>query len=229
MLVAFTNTKGGVGKSTLAAHLAIWLYDQGYRVALLDTDIQQSSAPWVRAAEPAITVATAFEMEQIQKACEDLRRSHEIVVVDTPGKENDASHTVPFLVDLTVLPLQPSKLDLRAVKDALKSIRLAQQVTGGKRPEAVFVLYLTAKGDVQTRILREQLAASGFPVAGSEVRRLNALRDACDSAVTRLRPSEAREAKTDIHALFMELLGDRLTSMKPEQSTSAKRIKAANE
>lgn len=212
MLVALTNTKGGVGKSTLAANLAIWLWDKGCRVALLDTDEQQTSALWVLAAEPAITVVNAYEMEDIRKARAELMRTHDIVVADTPGKENDAARTIMFLADLAIVPLQPSKPDLRAIKDALKVIRLAQDVRGGQRPQTILVLNLTAKGDVQSRVLRAQLAESGFAVAKSEVRRLNALRDSCDTAVTRLRPSEAREAAGDIEKLFTELLGDMLPS-----------------
>ena len=229
MLVAFTNTKGGVGKSTLAAHLTIWLFDRGWRVALLDADEQQTSSRWVQTAESGITVVTATEMEAIQKARRELLRSHDILVADTPGKESDAARTVAFLADLAIVPLQPSKPDLRAIRDALKSIRLAQEVSGGKRPQAVLVLNLTAKGDVQSRVLREQLAASGFPIAISEVRRLNALRDACDTAVTRLRPSEAREAAADIDALFTELLGGSLAALTQREEGSTERGKVANE
>lgn len=212
MLIAFTNTKGGVGKSTLAAHLAIWLFDRGERVALLDADEQQTASTWVKHAEPGITVVTATEMETIQRLRTELLDTHDFLVADTPGKESDAARTVTFLADLAIVPLQPSKPDLRAIKDALKTIRLAQELTGGKRPEAVLVLNLAAKGAVQSRALREQLATSGFPVARTEVRRLNALRDACDSAVTRIGTPEAIGAAADIQALFTELLGARLKS-----------------
>lgn len=227
MLIALSNTKGGVGKSTLSAHLAIWLFDQGYRVALLDTDRQQTSARWIQAAEPEITVVSACDMDSIRQARGELLATHQIVVADTPGKENDATQTVTFLADLAIVPLQPSKPDLRAIQDALKVIRLAQEVSGGQRPQAVLVLYLTAKGDVQSRILRRQLGELGLPVAKSEIRRLNALRDACDTAVTRLRPWEARQAAADIEALFTEVLGERLAAIEPVE-VRASRQEAAN-
>lgn len=210
MLIAFTNTKGGVGKSTLAAHLAIWLFDRGVSVAILDADEQKTSSTWVKNAEPDITVVTATEMEAIQSARAELQSTHDIIVADTPGKESDAARTVTFLADLAIVPLQPSKPDVRAIKDALKVIRLAKEVTGGKRPEAILVLNLIAKGGVQSRLLREQLAASGYTVAKNEIRRLNAIRDACDSAVTRLPGVEHRGAASDIDALFTEILADRL-------------------
>src|SRR3546814_6652502 len=42
-VMAVQNFKGGVGKSTLAVHLAQYLAIQGYRVALIDCDSQASA------------------------------------------------------------------------------------------------------------------------------------------------------------------------------------------
>lgn len=228
MLIAFVNKKGGTSKSCLSAHLAIWLFDLGYRTALLDADPQATSACWVRNAEPGITVATATEMDAIQKTRSRLLKSHEIIVADTPGSEGDAANTVTLLADQVVVPLQPSRADLRALKDTLKTIRLAQEVSGGQRPQAILALTFTAKNDVQSRNLRRQLAASGFPVARNEVRRLNAFRDSSDTSVTRLKPSEAKEAAFDIEALFTELFSERLARIPRRRSNTIER-RAGNE
>jgi chromosome partitioning protein len=227
MLIAFTNTKGGVGKSTLASHLAIWLYDRGYSVALLDTDEQQTAARWVRAAESQLTVVTATDMEAIQKARAELLAAHDIVVADTPGKESEAARTVTLLCDLAIVPLQPSKPDLRAIKDALKNIRLAQEISSSGRPQAHLVLNLTAKMDVQTKALRNQLETAGFPVAKNMVRRLNALRDACDTSVTRMKQTEGGEAARDIDRVFTEVLGDKIANISRLRQITKE--KAANE
>jgi len=93
-------------------------------------------------------------------------------------------------------------------------------MNGGSRPELKLVLTFTAKGDVQTRRLRQELAELGLPVAKSEIRRLNAFRDACDSSVTRQKSREAREAAKDLEALFQELVLLRL-----EASVAAGRLK----
>jgi chromosome partitioning protein len=221
MLIAFSNTKGGVGKSLLASHLTLWLHDQGFRVALLDTDPQQTAARWIAAAEPNLMVATASEVDDIRRAKGELLQDHDVIVADSPGSGGDAAHTITLLADLVVVPLQPSKPDVRAIKDALKFVRLAQEMSGGTKPALWLVLTFTAKGDVQTRRLRQELGDLGLPVARSEIRRLNAFRDACDTAVTRLRSREALEASKDIEALFTEILSGRIglsTSLPQDKS-----------
>lgn len=206
MLIAFANTKGGVGKSLLASHLTLWLFDRGRHVALLDTDPQQTAARWIQAAEPAVKTVATSEVDAIRQAKADLLKGHDVVVADSPGSGGDAAHTITLLADLVVVPLQPSKPDVRAIKEALKFVRLAQEMSGGQRPEVRLVLTFTAKADVQTRRLRDELAALQLPVAHSEIRRLNAFRDACDSSVTRIKTREASEAAKDIDALFAELM-----------------------
>lgn len=206
MFIAFTNTKGGVGKSTLACHLAIWLFDRGYRVALLDTDPQQTSTEWMRRAEPKIEVRSTSDSDAIRAARDELAIEHDFIIADAPGEEGEAANAVTFLADLAILPLQPTKPDVRALKDALKTVRLAHAVTDGRRPVTMLVLNGVRKKSIRTSVLRSQLQNLGYRVASHEVRRLDALADSCDSAVTRENTPRAREAATDINLLFSELL-----------------------
>ena len=52
MIVVVANSKGGVGKPTVAAHLAAWLAARGARVVLADCDAQASSSEWLAEAAP---------------------------------------------------------------------------------------------------------------------------------------------------------------------------------
>jgi len=56
MIISLVNSKGGVGKSTLAGNLAGWLVSHGRSVILADCDTQQSSSEWIAEALPEITV-----------------------------------------------------------------------------------------------------------------------------------------------------------------------------
>lgn len=224
MFIALTNSKGGTSKSTIASHLAIWLFDLGFRVAFIDTDEQRTSARWLKAAEPEIPLIVATDVDAIRKAKSTLQATSDFVIADSPGSGGDASHSVALLADLVLVPLQPSKPDLRAIKDSLKYVRLAQEMSNGKRPEVYLVLTLTAKNDVQTRRLRKELEATGLPVAQAEIRRLNAFRDSCDSSVTRQSSKEAIEAAKDVDHLFNEVLAQHLKQLQGRSSFETKEV-----
>jgi chromosome partitioning protein len=212
LIVAFINSKGGVAKSTLAAHLVLWLHDLGIKVGLLDTDgKQESSSTWIRKAGVPIPVVVACETQEIQTALKDLASACDVIVADTPGHANDASQTVTLLCDIAVVPLQPSKLDVWAIKEALKFVFLGHQISGGLKPDCRILLAKTAKRDIQARRLRSVLKDQlSIPVMKSEMRPLIAFRDSPESAVTRMKGNEAAKAAADIEAIFHELLAGKL-------------------
>lgn len=212
--VCLTNTKGGVSKSTLASQLAIWLFDHNYRVGLLDVDPQGTSSGWVRQAEPGVLVRTAETLDEVEAARAELVGLVDVLVLDTPGNNrSDMAQAATILSDVVVVPLQPSKADLREIKNALTYVKLGQAVSGGKKPRPVIVVTMTSKGDLQTRRLRADLAAFGMPVARAEIRRLNALRDGFGTAVTRSIAKDARLAAADLIALFEEIVSESLVGV----------------
>jgi len=210
MLICFTNTKGGVGKSTLAVHLAVWLFDRGVKVALLDCDKQRSSSEWLTEAEPKLTVETASTHEDIAVKAQALRQSHDVVVGDGPGGLEDASRTLLILADLAVFPISPSILDLRSVAQATQVLKYAHLINQGK-PEGRLVLNRMRTRDTISRELRQAAPTLGLKVAQSIVRDLQVYRDAAQqgTVVTRMGPRRAA-ASGELDHLFRELVSDRL-------------------
>lgn len=206
-LIALANTKGGVSKSTLASQLVIWLFDRGYRVGLLDVDPQATSSQWILQAEPAIPVRTAESLDEIGSARQELSSLVDLLVLDTPGNaRSDMAQAATIIADIVLIPLQPSKADLREVKNALAYVKLGQSISDGRKPRPTIVITMTAKGDLQTKQLRRDLAAIDLAVATAEVRRLNALRDGFGTSITRLVTPRTREAAEDLEVLFAEVL-----------------------
>ena len=115
MVILFSNTKGGVGKSTLAAHLVLYLFDRGRRVALVDADKQGSSSQWIAEAEPSIPIRQVRVPEAAAESVVQLRQTHDYVVCDSPGDDNDVPRTLMLLAELALFPVGPSILDLRSV------------------------------------------------------------------------------------------------------------------
>lgn len=210
MKLVYANTKGGVGKSTLAVHTAAWLHDAGFRVAVLDLDKQRSSSVWIAEAEPNITVRTAETPEDCLAEAQALAGSHDFVVADGPGGLDDLSRTLLLVADLALFPITPSILDLRSVQGATSILRFAQQINGG-RPEGRLILNKMKTRETISRELKAAAHTLGLTVAEHVVRDLQAYRDAAQqgTVVARL-GSRAASAAADIEALLQELLGTAL-------------------
>ncbi len=207
MMIVCANSKGGVGKSTLATHLAVWLFDHGFQTALLDTDKQRSSSEWIREVEPQITVRVADTPEECLVIAQELSRSHDFLVGDAPGGLEDLSRTLLILADLAIFPTSPSILDVRSVAGATQVLRYAQGINGGK-PEGRLVLNRMKTRDTISHELRAGAPKLGLEVAQHVIRDLQAYRDAAQQGTVVARfGRKGAQAAADMDALFSELLG----------------------
>ena len=212
-MITFANSKGGVGKSTLATHLAIWAFDRGIRTAVIDTDKQRSSSQWIAEVEPRIVIRVADTAEECLSAAQDLAVGHDLIVGDGPAGLDEISRTLLLLSDIAILPLTPSLLDLRSVQQATDVLRFAQGINKG-RPEGRIVLNKMRTRDSISKELKATAPQLGVKVAKTVIRDLQAYRDAAGqgSCVTRL-GKKTQNAADEIDALCQELLGTFLTEL----------------
>lgn len=205
MIYALTNSKGGVGKSTLAVHLAVWLKEQGAKVALVDSDVQQSSSVWLQEIDPELKVFRLQTPDDILDQIPRLQAEYEHLVVDGPGGLSEVTRTILLLADVTYLPCGPSVLDLRAVHDAIRAVRQVQHIRHG-RPRAVLV---PNKLQVQYRLSVEFLeAAKGLGIStatGLRLRQPYADAAGQGTVVWRINTKSAQDAGVEIKTLFKEL------------------------
>lgn len=200
----FTQTKGGVGKTTLAVHFAIYLHDLGKKVALLDSEPTATAAKWVTEAEAKIRVVHVTGSVNSSEALQELSDAYEYIVCDTPGGDNETIRTLMLLVDVAVFPVGPSILDLRSLSEAAYIIKQAQQIRGGQ-PQARIVCNKVKKNGVTSRELPVAAAEFGISVASSKVRTLERFLDAPEEGTTVSRMGMSM-AQIDIELLFEELL-----------------------
>src|SRR3984885_1172405 len=85
MIIVVANSKGGVGKSTLAVHLTAWLHEQGHSVTLADCDTQHSSSDWANEAVPTVKSVRLADPNEILDRLPVLGQQTDYVVADGPG------------------------------------------------------------------------------------------------------------------------------------------------
>lgn len=157
MIVALTNSKGGVGKSTLAVHLAVWWKECGANVALVDADVQGSSSQWLNETGAEIPVFRFQTADEVLDRVADISRSFEHLIIDGPAGLSEVTRAILLVADLALLPCGPSVLDLRAANEAIRVVKQAQAIRHGM-PRALLV---PNKLQARYRLSRELLETVG--------------------------------------------------------------------
>src|ERR1700722_1518744 len=104
-VIGLLSRKGGVGKTTLAVHLAVLAQQVGQRTLLIDLDPQRSAAAWWRAREAETPALVETEPAKLRGILDAARADGvDLVVVDTPPSvEADVAH-VAGVADLVLIP-----------------------------------------------------------------------------------------------------------------------------
>lgn len=138
-IVAFLNQKGGVGKTTLAVHIADALARNKQRVLLVDADPQGSALDWAAArhTEPLFPVA-GFPKAAIHRELAPLSAGYDVVIIDGPPRVYDVAKGAIMASDVVLIPVQPSPYDVWAAKEIMDMYHEALIYKPGLR--AAFVI-----------------------------------------------------------------------------------------
>jgi len=126
MIIGFLNQKGGVGKTTLAVHVADVLARQHSRVLLVDADPQGSALDWAasRKGEPLFPVA-GLPRPSLHKELPALAKGYDFVLIDGPPRVYEVARSAIMASDLVLIPVQPSPYDVWAAKEIVDLLREA--------------------------------------------------------------------------------------------------------
>jgi len=208
MIIAIANSKGGVGKSTVAVHLAAWLHEQGYRVTLADCDTQQSSSEWIREAVPGVKAVRLDNPDVILNELPILATDTDFVIADGPGSQTETSRALLLRADLAIVPCKASMLEVRALAKATEVLRVSQDIRSGS-PRAVIILSMVGKNYRLTNDMKEAAHALNLPLAARPMTLRQIYADAPgQGAVVWNMGSRAKEAADEVDQIFREILPD---------------------
>ncbi len=145
MILAVANTKGGVGKTTIALQLAITRARAGRDVLLVDGDAQGSAitASTLRAEagrEPPLACVQFAEDRSFRAQVQRQAAKYEDVILDVGGRDTRTLRHALLLADVVLIPVQPRGLDVWALADTAALIAEAQGLRDGLRAYAVLNL-----------------------------------------------------------------------------------------
>lgn len=169
-VVSLANTKGGVGKSTLAGNLAgaLSCSEISRSVLLIDTDTQASVTKWFDLGEE-----TRFDRAQLttarvlQQQVPRLRKRYDVIIIDCPPMQSDVTAASLICSDLGLVPVQPSPLDVLAYSELVPLLRQAQALNQSLK--LFFVINQLAPRTVLARESEESLADADIPLMPTRI------------------------------------------------------------
>lgn len=151
-IIIIGNTKGGVGKSTVACNLAVAAaINMHMNVTLVDAD-PQGSAMSFRNLRPtgdiqAVSICTPTLHQDAQRLQADL------VIIDAGGRDTKTFRSAIAAADLLVIPVLSGLFDVAGTEDTIESLR---EIRAYKDVEARF-LFNQVRTTVTARDTREAL------------------------------------------------------------------------
>jgi len=213
MILTVGNTKGGVGKTTLAVNIAIARALAGRDVWLVDADRQGTAqmAISIRADaghEPGIACSQYADGPVLRSQVQQQGKKYDDIIIDAGGRDSTALRAALVLSDVLLVPFQPRSYDVWALNDMAALVDEARSVRDGLRVYAV--LNCADPGTTSTDNTEAAAAVADVPqfeYLPTPIRRRKAFANAAGQglAVLELSPKDAKaieELNHIVSALF---------------------------
>lgn len=141
MILTVGNTKGGVGKTTLAVNLAIALSLAGRDLLLVDGDEQGTATTFTHlrserlgsAGYTAVSLVGAALRSQVRQ----LAPKYDDIIIDVGGRDNGSLRAALTVTQTLLVPVQPRSFDVWALDHVAALVKEAREINESLRAIAV--------------------------------------------------------------------------------------------
>lgn len=160
-VLTVANRKGGAGKSTCAAHLAVEAVKNNIRTILIDMDPQKTLEMWWQKRDDELPALVDASSENLPQVLAKLADSFDLCIIDTPGDASmNAIVSIKF-ADIVVIPSKPTAPDLTAIG------RTISIVEDNKKPFVFIITQITIR--TKTAIQAASVLSQFGPLAPSSI------------------------------------------------------------
>lgn len=203
-IITVAQQKGGSGKTTLAANLAVAMRGRGLSVALIDTDPQGSLGRWFiermgRLSEDEKLDFSTSSAWGVSYESEKLKKRFDVVIIDTPPKIDSDLRPALRVADLVLVPVASSQVDLWATEGVLDLARR----------EKAPVLVVLNRARPNTRLGAEVAQGAsdlGAALAEHQIGNRVAYAETLGQGLSVCERSDARAARNELDGLTDEVL-----------------------
>lgn len=208
MIVALLNQKGGVGKTTLATHLAGELARAGGNVVVIDADPQNSALDWSQrrseAQRPRLFGVLGLTRETLHLEAPEIARRVDHVIIDGPPRVTALARSALLAADVALIPVQPSPYDIWASMEMVSLVNEARVYRPSLR--VAFVINRHVVGTVIGREARTALVDQRVPALDTEIHQRIVFAESVASGRLAFELEPVGSAASEIAALAAEVI-----------------------
>lgn len=206
MIISVVNRKGGVGKTTIALHIATELALQGAELFLVDADPQRSSRDWATIrTRPLLFPIVGLAQPKIHLGLANLAMGYDFVIIDAPPGISAHARSAMAAADLILIPVQPSSFDVWACDETVK---IAQKLARQKKAlRSAFVINRRISKTTVGRDVVTALAAYAPRVLRSTISQRVAFAESIATGCTVLETAPKGAGAEEIRNLVREIQG----------------------
>lgn len=175
--LCISSTKGGCGKSTIAICIASELALDGYRVSLLDCDLNQHATLFGQVCDiPGLAVVPAVDERNVLSGLRKAQEEADLVIIDLAGGSSTLALKALQRSNFVLIPCQATLPDVRDAVKTVEQIDDAQELARAPIARSLIWSRLLPGFEARSaRHVRESVESRNIPIFRSAMMQRAAL------------------------------------------------------